>query len=130
MCPMCVDYFVDEFAMSSSSLPPCVWRAFAFGPTMSKLRSLFSKCRACFGPLQGLISKRADLFRSKSELRAANSRLVKGLQVMEKRLNPHNTKVRQRGREGGREGGRKGGRKGGRALLQNPTALLPCYGYF
>eukprot|EP00904_Undaria_pinnatifida_P005416 jgi/Undpi1/2003/HiC_scaffold_12.g05390.m1 len=43
--------------------------------------------------LEGLISKRADLFRSKSELRAANSRLVKGLQVMEKRLNPRNTKV-------------------------------------
>lgn len=40
-----------------------------------------------------LISKRADLYRSKNELRAANSRLVKGLQVMEKRLNPRNTKV-------------------------------------
>lgn len=40
-----------------------------------------------------LISKRADLYRSKNELRAANSRLVKGLQVKEKRLNPRNTKV-------------------------------------
>lgn len=42
-----------------------------------------------------LISKRANLYQSKSELRAANSRLVNGLQVMEKRLNPRNTKVRQ-----------------------------------
>lgn len=43
---------------------------------------------------QTLISKRAGLYRSKNELRAANSRLVKGLQVMDKRLNPQNTKVR------------------------------------
>ena len=45
--------------------------------------------------LQTLISKRAGLYRSKNELRAANSRLVKGLQVMDKRLNPQNTKVRR-----------------------------------
>ncbi|CAM9861444.1 unnamed protein product [Ectocarpus fasciculatus] len=43
--------------------------------------------------LETLISKRADLYRSKNELRAAYSRQVKGLQVMEKRLNPRNTKV-------------------------------------
>lgn len=49
---------------------------------------------------QTLISKRAGLFRSENELRAANSRLVKGLHVMErKRLNPQNTKVRRAGRE-------------------------------
>lgn len=45
-------------------------------------------------PSKTLISKRAGLYRSKNELRAANSRLVNGLQVMEKRLNPRNTKVR------------------------------------
>lgn len=58
-------------------------------------------CGVCFryGALdhpKTLISKRAGLHRSKSELRAANSRLVKGLQVMEKRLNPRNTKVGRR----------------------------------
>lgn len=47
----------------------------------------------CLCVSQSLISKRADLYRSRSELRAANSRLVKGLQVLEKRLNPANTKV-------------------------------------
>lgn len=47
---------------------------------------------------QTLISKRAELYRSKSELRAANSRLVKGLRGMDKRLNPQNTKVRECGR--------------------------------
>lgn len=47
------------------------------------------------GQPKTLISKRAGLHRSKNELRAANSRLVKGLQVMEKRLNPRNTKVRR-----------------------------------
>ena len=46
--------------------------------------------------LQTLISKRAELYRSRSELRAANSRLVKGLRVMDKkRFTPQNTKVRK-----------------------------------
>lgn len=66
--------------------PPHVYANALRGPVV---------CFACGGmdASKTLISKRADLYRSKNELRAANSRLVKGLQVMEKRLNPRNTKA-------------------------------------
>lgn len=44
--------------------------------------------------LQSLINKRAASYRSKAELKAANARLVKELQVMEKKkLTSRNTKV-------------------------------------